>query len=422
MTLALPLDTGRCDSGDILASFTAPSPPPPPPHREICASTCITSGLCDLERLRVGLELAMLFLRRKLPQGIVYRILGCWTGAQRLCAEKGKGGGFDAVRYVCDTDTVGLELPGRLGEEYLRYQCRSFLYDDKYFDDPGTFYISHFLLTSGNGYNTPKDSNEWIQRVNQRIPMELDLVVRSAKESCSSHLHGLEKITLDFTAGQYFALFNVGLPPFDHIADHDVALDPLLHGAASFLASTKHLTLHFGTAYKSLLHPWHNLSLDTRWTANKYQDYGEARLRPNICDSGLVVDWILEYAWEGWYLQHIPRIRITGAVQHWVQKKWHAIFEKQAAFNESHSELEKAARNFAVYDSDVDGIELMDVDKEEGTACGGDKEDGACPANPGYAAEDYFPPVCRCSIACWKLGEEKEEEEEEEGEEGKEEG
>lgn len=125
--------------------------------------------------------------------------------------------------------------------------------------------------------------------------------------------------------------------------------NPLCHGAAAFLLHTRDFTLHFGTAYKSA-NAWYNVG-DKKWcttlttittTANaaasslgqeEEEEMTEPRLRPHVCDSGRVVDWILEYAWHYGFLQHIPRIRLTGDVQPWVREKWYAIFAAQAEHN-----------------------------------------------------------------------------------------
>ncbi|KAH8700069.1 hypothetical protein GQ44DRAFT_66750 [Phaeosphaeriaceae sp. PMI808] len=78
--------------------------------------------------------------------------------------------------------------------------------------------------------------------------------------------------------------------------------------------------LHFGTAYR-YSNPWSNFGTNTLLR--------NARCGPNICEKGIVIDWVSEYAWSNAFLQHIPKIRLMGDVQAWVQEKWYAIFERQ---------------------------------------------------------------------------------------------
>jgi hypothetical protein len=135
------------------------------------------------------------------------------------------------------------------------------------------------------------------------------------------HTHGLEKIILDFDASQYFALFNIQLPPFTYS-------DP---PAAQVLQHCRVLTLVFGEAYR-YAHPWYNI-LDDEWE--------EARYRPHVCDMGKIVDWILNAAWR--YICHIERIKLEGDVQAWVKEKWERIFaDRVYEVEESGVEMEGA--------------------------------------------------------------------------------
>lgn len=340
------------------------------------------------ETQKLSLELALVFLRRRLPQKVLYNILRQWTSQQRLFVDRLENG--YRLHYHCDTDAVGEELSGALREEYILYRRHSFLEDAKYFDTPECFYLSHLLLAPHASSNTPKDSPAWSKLT--AITPTFGAIAHPMQQDCTPHLHGLKKIILDFSAEQYFALFNVLVPPFDNPEYNNV--DPLLSGAASFLASTEDFTLHFGTNYKSA-NAWQRLRSCSRWTEQRYPGYDNAKSRPDVCDSGVVVDWILEYAWEGCYLQHIRKIRITGEVQEWVKDKWHAIFEDQARFNQDNSGMEMAEKNFAVHDPDTDAIERtgMALDEHEMHSAN----------DTLYRAEDHFPPMCECEIACSEL-------------------
>jgi hypothetical protein len=121
------------------------------------------------------------------------------------------------------------------------------------------------------------------------------------------HTHGLEKIILDFDASEYFALFNVQLPPFTY---HD-------HPAVQVLQHCRNLTLIFGEAYR-YAHPWYNL-LDDEWE--------ETRYRSHVCEMGKIVDWILDAAWR--YIRHIAHVRLEGDFQPCVREKWEMIFEQK---------------------------------------------------------------------------------------------
>lgn len=132
--------------------------------------------------------------------------------------------------------------------------------------------------------------------------------------------------------------------------------DEFCQNAAIFLGSTEELTLEFGDKYKSE-HPWYNLN-DEFWNQHREEwPYGAARLRPNVCESGLVIDWILSYAWHNQYLQHIPKVRLTGDVQEWVKQKWHRIFEQQAQHNRVCKVNNTVPDPFFIFKPDLRAIE-----------------------------------------------------------------
>jgi hypothetical protein len=187
--------------------------------------------------------------------------------------------------------------------------------------------------------------------------------------------HGLERIRLDFTSEDYFALFGVKVPPFEN---ENISIGHAdAYGAATFLKHTKELTLHFGSLYRSA-HPWYELS-DTAWDVPDHSGV-EPRLRPGVCVSGLVVDWILTYAWQHQLLQHIPSIALSGDVQAWVKAKWELIFKR------AHPQQEDYGNG-----KEVDAIEQ--VGRRESIMQGTDWE-----------PQDHYPPVCRCEVDCDRLG------------------
>jgi hypothetical protein len=116
-----------------------------------------------------------------------------------------------------------------------------------------------------------------------------------------------------------------------------------------------------------------------------------------------VIDWILEYAWYGGYLQHIRKIRLTGDVQQWVKEKWEDIFERHAEFVEGHPGGKKDI--FAVHRPDPIEMETIgmaddddeDVHEDEVTSTFNDDDDEA------WRPPNHYPPPCKCEIGCWRL-------------------
>ncbi|KAJ4371109.1 hypothetical protein N0V83_004325 [Neocucurbitaria cava] len=348
-------------------------------------------------------------------------------------------------------------LPPYLQAEFLRIWKLGWLTGPKNFESPWDFYMGHYLLLNsvlwhhfGGGFNVP---DSMVAALRTRLDFDddgrfgIDTNVGDlvpSKERWPDPLlpyHGLEKVRLDFDAEQYFALFNVAVPPFNYqdngVHGDNLYPDPFCHGAAALLLHTKDLTLHFGTAYKSA-HPWYNVG-EEKWCTSpttttaapssslpgvivEGEETVEPRLRPHVCVSGKVADWILEYAWHHRFLQHIPHIRITGDVQPWVREKWHAIFAAQAEHNKQVLAATSTAtpatpatatpapvgvlqRNtllqpFAVHRPDIRAIEGIGKVRRNDD----DDEDPADPADqPEWKPERYYPPKCECEIGCWRL-------------------
>ena len=130
-------------------------------------------------------------------------------------------------------------------------------------------------------------------------------------------------------------MFDVAVPPFHYrdgaFAGDNLYRDEFCHGAGHFLLHTKELEIHFGDAYKQV-NPWYDVQEAAWCETNPAWNYAEARLRPHVCDSGLVIDWILEYAWYNGHLQHIKTITLTGDIQPWVREKWYDIFKRHAMY------------------------------------------------------------------------------------------
>jgi hypothetical protein len=279
--------------------------------------------------------------------------------------------------YTSATDVLVCKLPLYLQAEYWRLRHLSWLKSPKAFTDPHDFYMGHWQLSLDPASRLPPFSSVpfTLSRAYTNNPVAVEPLL-SMPHPRISH-HGLERIELDFDASQYFALFNVRLPPFETIdttsQGDERHHDAHLQGAASFLQHTQHLTLRFGDAYK-WAHAWSDVD-NIAWD--------EARCRPKVCESGVIVDWILEYAWDGGYLQHIPEIEISGDVQNWVKEKWSGIFERHMA-----RARVGVVGLLEVHRPDMHAIEwrgMVEGEEEE------------------WRAEEHYPPVCECEIGCWRL-------------------
>jgi hypothetical protein len=325
------------------------------------------------------------------------------------------------------------KFPEHLRHEYEHIRILSWLKDQKIFEDPYTFYMGHFFMSKEmhwllGEYLIPRELCwDSLRDPNARITYSTTWPITQNPSRtyhlCPNltHLHGLENVKLNFDAEQYFALFDVALPPFDYhddeVSGDNLYSDARCHGAAAFLAHTKDLEIHFGVAYKSA-NPWANVA-EGDWCEE--WEYKEARLRPFVCESGMVVDWILEHAWHGQYLQHIETIKITGDVQDWVKEKWHSIFVRQAEYKKEREEEGEEVELFAIHEPDMDAMQIygrveevlleplpptnqpgMDSESEWGSDAA--DPDGAGEAEEDdYRAQDHYPPACTCAIGCWRL-------------------
>jgi hypothetical protein len=396
-----------------------------------------------------------------IPPEVLFQILHSWLGPQHLSVTEITTSILPRYQlsYTSPSNSDPWSLmakvpnfPPHLLDEYLRFRLLSWLKDRKEFEDPYTFYMSHFLLCyagelggkkrTTTSYNLRLETAHAYQVPNTPcwdalnslaagITVEVQLPVLSPSYAHLSHLHGLEKIKLDFTAEQYFAFFDVAVPPFNThataVRGDDLYRDPLCHGAAIFLAHTKSLTLHFGTKYKAS-NAWSNVSAAPWCTENSEWEYKEARLRNRVCQSGVMVDWILSYAWYGNFLQGIEKVSISGDVQEWVRCKWYKIFEEHTEYKKKQKEKRMKVDVFGVHRPDVVGIETygkaehadeegdddaksdadfdMSSEDEAEDDDAADEEDVDVDEDGGeveYRPQDHYPPACTCAIGCWRL-------------------
>jgi hypothetical protein len=130
---------------------------------------------------------------------------------------------------------------------------------------------------------------------------------------------------------------------------------------------------------------------------------------------------------------------ITGDVQEWIKEKWHGVFARYAEYKKQQEEKGEESGDFAVHKPDLEPIRTL------GKKGKGEKKRGAYPlltssdpyshlgaaANEGVGTEseteyetgmeddneptshdasgqrwksqDHYPPLCTCSIGCWRL-------------------
>jgi hypothetical protein len=349
-----------------------------------------------------------------LPTELLLRVLEEWVGQQRViidcCGHSNytlsytKPENPDPFSLISKTS----DTPSSIFKEYFHVRIHSWLTDTKDFSDPSTLYLSHllmslkmsdrlgaYILPTGQPWDTMLRDLHLTLRAN--FPILKDHNMQYALFPHLAPLHGFEKIKLDFTSEQYFAVFDVSVPPF-HYADttrtnDNLYPDPYCHSAGAFLAHTRELELHFGTAYKST-NPWYNVQEPAWCETNTTWNYGEARLRPRVCESGRVIDWILEYAWYAGFLQHIRKIRLTGDIQEWVKRKWEDILRRHGEYvDECPGEQEVGI--FAVYRPDV--IEIETIGMVGDNSHDDDDDDEA------WMPWNHYPPRCTCEVGCWRL-------------------
>ncbi|RAR16457.1 hypothetical protein DDE83_000022 [Stemphylium lycopersici] len=344
-----------------------------------------------------------------LPRELLDQVLRDWLGPQCIFVDTSACSSH-TLRYASPNSTnLDLQIGNfdiALIRESSRFRVLSWLRDRKDFQDPYDFYMSHLILSTHP--ETPIGqylaySHPWLS-LNHQTDVKLRMEFPVIRDTTAQHavhlphmpaLHGLEKIKLDFTAEQLFALFGVTVAPFnyqDDIRGDSLYHDAYLHAAGHFLAHTKDLELHFGDAYK-LANPWYDVQ-DPAWCKNKDRwPYGEARLRPHVCESGAVIDRILEYGWYNGYLQPVQKITLTGNVQEWVKKKWSSIFDRHAKLAQARPK--EQIDIFAVHTPDIKAIETIGM--------AGDKTTG----DGEWEPRDCYPPPCQCKIACSRLKGEK---------------
>ncbi|CAN9415881.1 unnamed protein product [Alternaria alternata] len=187
-----------------------------------------------------------------LPIELLLMVLKEWIGAQRVVV--GNDGSLNYTLSYSNPDNPSLlfTIPKPLLRDYIRQRNHAWSTDTKEFDDPPTFYLSH-LLTSlkmpDNRLASYDLSSHPLNPISQDPNLTLSTTfpinnihkLRNILFPCLPPTHGFEKIKLDFTAEQYFALFDVQVPPF-HYRDDTVttATTSTATTTATPLASSSH--------------------------------------------------------------------------------------------------------------------------------------------------------------------------------------
>ncbi|OCL06569.1 hypothetical protein AOQ84DRAFT_440752 [Glonium stellatum] len=169
----------------------------------------------------------------------------------------------------------------------------------------------------------------------------------------------LRRIILEFSPLEYVNFFAVAVPSFK-TAQED------FWGAAEVLKQLpdlQHILLCFGERCINFSDPWNELSLQP---SNRYLNGATY----SICDRGVLVDWILSYAYGKGYILDIPKVEIGGNIQPWVKEKWEDIL--------------RIKRNGAGcrHEVDFDAIERME----------------------GRTVYNYLP-LCECEVRCDRMDE-----------------
>jgi hypothetical protein len=256
------------------------------------------------------------------------------------------------VTYACATDAEASSLPSHIRDEYWRLRHLSWLTSPKVFLKAFDFSTVHLGLFEFH------DDDAWLSAILQSPSHTVmqDLITLPHSDL---HLHGLERVVLDFSSMEYFAFFDVRARPFDEITWYDASM----HRAGRLLSNCRHLTITFGNSYQQS-HPWHELETEDDWRDVNF--FGEQ------CHGGMIIDWILEYAWARGWVQHLESITLGGQVQDWVRLKWEGIYSRWAKARKMGHEWKD------VYDGNVTDIEAIEVENQ--------------------------PPLCECEVPCWTLG------------------
>lgn len=233
------------------------------------------------------------------------------------------------------------------------------LHSRKVFSEPIKLAIIHIsLLDNPGGFDV-------------RVPLQFIVSNVTISPEMRSRpplpLRGLEKICLDFCALEYMAFFKFDTQEFvNEWGNRYDSADAYMYGGATFLQHTRELTLRFGDRYKRC-EPWTRETL----LPNSVADQSTPGIHTTVCNKGLLVDWILTFAWYYKFLQHIPVIKLEGYVHDSVHEKWAAVFEGRHRYQDS-------------------------IGSQKEIDCILDLEEAQEDAPGGWEFSGHYPPACTC--------------------------
>ncbi|KAF2259756.1 hypothetical protein CC78DRAFT_53458 [Lojkania enalia] len=220
------------------------------------------------------------------------------------------------------------------------------------------FYYVHASTYRTNTYTTPAPAHISTRPGTPVAPLQ------------TTSYHGLTKIHLDMPMEHYFALFRVTVPPFSSTYWTETSNLHFSLGAGSLLVHTQRLVLDFSDRYDRD-NFWYSIDVLV------WED-PEPTWRSNTCLRGVVVDWILSYAWHYGLLQHIGTIELEGEIQMWVREKWEGIFGRHGA------------EAFVVGREDIESIETRGLES-------------ASQSEVPWNRIEHYPPTCICKVPCETL-------------------
>ncbi|KAL5418363.1 hypothetical protein PMIN06_001417 [Paraphaeosphaeria minitans] len=280
-----------------------------------------------------------------LPPELFSLVLDCCIGTPNLIAYE-----YESLPLICpryETDAYPSGLPQRFEVEYNWLLRQKWLRSQKTFSEATSFAMTHIAC---------------LMCQPSRLPLVMQPCVRI-------ELMGLEKVQLSLPTDVFFLLFKVSAPPFPS-PDH-FHYDETLIGSGAYLTHTRKLTLDFTS-----MNPWYNLGL------GPWVEEDDGGMRPGdraTCTSGLVIDWILTYAWHYRYLQHILRVELRGDIQDWVKEKWYRVFAG------THPDQDNVASRQCIHRIEHHG------------------EKEAITLGERWIPTKHYPPACRCELDCSRL-------------------
>ncbi|KAF2173355.1 hypothetical protein M409DRAFT_15640 [Zasmidium cellare ATCC 36951] len=137
-------------------------------------------------------------------------------------------------------------------------------------------------------------------------------------------------VELDFSHRDYMHFFKVEVPPFPQMSDKFGKVGaPDLAATLRDLPHIKSITLRFTSPFDAMMYDPFGYTGEYRNDLDWYHDWHGNREQDGFATScqKTIVDWILTFAKE--YVQHIPEIKLAGAIKNSTKMKWDLIFKEE---------------------------------------------------------------------------------------------